>query len=78
MVISMNEFLKEQLDLQYFSDHGYTRKKCSNCGSYFWTLDPKMDQCGDQPCVPFHFIHNPLGKKQLTLSEVREIGRAHV
>jgi len=72
MVISMNEFLKEQLDLQYFHDHGYTRKKCSNCGAYFWTLNPKMDRCGDQPCVPFHFINNPLGKKQLTLSEVRE------
>lgn len=68
----MNEFLKEQLDLQYFHNHGYTRKKCSNCGAYFWTLDSSMDRCGDQPCVPFHFINDPLGKKQLTLTEVRE------
>lgn len=68
----MNEFLKEQLDLQYFHKNGYTRKKCSACGAYFWTLDPRMDLCGDQPCVPFHFIGNPIGKKQLTLRDVRE------
>lgn len=67
----MNEFLKKQLDLQYFHDHGYTRKKCSKCGAYFWTLDPSMEKCGDQPCVPFHFIGNPIGKKKLTLREVR-------
>ncbi|MBS3777682.1 MAG: alanine--tRNA ligase, partial [Candidatus Thermoplasmatota archaeon] len=68
----MNEFLKKQLDLQYFHDHGYIRKNCSKCGAYFWTLDSTMEECGDQPCVPFHFIGNPLGKKKLTLREVRD------
>jgi len=68
----MNEFLKEQLDLQYFYDHQYTRKKCLKCGAYFWTLNPSDDHCGDQPCVPFHFIGKPIGDKPLTLHDVRE------
>lgn len=68
----MNEFLKDQLDLQYFHENGYIRKQCSACGAYFWTLDSSMDRCGDQPCVPFHFINNPLGKTQLSLHDVRE------
>ncbi|MDG6219076.1 MAG: alanine--tRNA ligase-related protein, partial [Candidatus Thermoplasmatota archaeon] len=68
----MNEFLKEQLDLQYFHKQGYHRKKCLACNAYYWTLNPNMDLCGDQPCVPFHFIDNPLGEKRLTLKDVRE------
>ena len=68
----MDEFLKKELNLQYFHDHGYTRKKCASCGAYFWTLYPESTVCGDQPCVPFSFINNPLGKKTMNLSDVRE------
>ena len=68
----MNEFLKEQLDLQYFHEHGYTRKQCSQCGAFFWTLDSTAHTCGDQPCVPFNFIGNPIGSKKLSLHDVRE------
>lgn len=68
----MNEFLKEQLNLKYFHNHGYTRKQCSKCGAYFWTLDSTINLCGDQPCVPFSFIENPIGNKKLSLREVRE------
>jgi len=68
----MNDFLKSELDLQYFHDNGYIRKQCQSCGCYYWTLDINSRYCGDQPCVPFSFINNPLGKKKLTLSSVRE------
>jgi len=68
----MNEFLKRELDLHYFHEKGYVRKQCQSCGCFFWTLNPNSTLCGDQPCVPFTFIDNPLGKKQLSLSEVRE------
>jgi len=68
----MNDFLKEQLDLRYFHNHGYERKQCAKCGAFFWTLDPTMQCCGDQPCVPFYFIDNPFGKKKLSLHDVRE------
>lgn len=68
----MDEFLKTELDLQYFHDHGYQRKKCRSCGANFWTLRSDQELCGDQPCVPFSFINNPLGKKTLSLADVRE------
>jgi alanyl-tRNA synthetase len=68
----MSDFLKRECNLKYFHDNGYFRKKCKKCSDYFWTLDPKADICGDQPCVAFSFIGNPIGKKALNLSEVRE------
>jgi alanyl-tRNA synthetase len=68
----MSDFLKKECDLKYFHDNKYTRKKCKKCGDFYWTLDKNSEFCGDQPCVPFSFISNPLGKKPLNLSEVRE------
>jgi alanyl-tRNA synthetase len=68
----MSSFLQKELDLKYFHDNGYIRKKCNKCNDYYWTLDVNSDNCGDQPCVPFSFINKPLGKKTLSLSEVRE------
>ena len=68
----MESFLKEECNLRYFHDNGFHRKKCKSCGDYFWTLNPDLYFCGDQPCVKFSFIGNPLGKKPLSLPEVRE------
>ena len=69
----MDSFLKKECDLKFFHDNRFIRKKCKSCNDYFWTLDKNIDLCGDQPCVKFSFINKPLGKKPLTLSEVREI-----
>lgn len=68
----MDSFLQKECDLQFFHDNGYIRKKCSSCGAYYWTLDTNSSLCSDQPCVPFSFIGNPQGKKQMSLAEVRE------
>lgn len=68
----MDSFLKKECDLKYFHDNGYVRKKCSSCGSYYWTLDKNSKLCGDQPCVDFSFIGKTLGKKPLSLSQVRK------
>ena len=68
----MSDFLKKECDLKYFHDNGYYRKKCKKCGDYYWTLDKNSKICGDKPCVEYSFISNPLGKKPLSLSEVRE------
>jgi alanyl-tRNA synthetase len=64
--------MQQEYDLQYFHTNGYIRKRCKACGDYFWTLDSHAEYCGDQPCVKFSFIGNPLTKKPLTLAEVRE------
>ncbi len=68
----MNEFLQKELDLHYFHDNNYIRKKCEHCGCYYWTLDSDSRVCGDQPCIPFSFINKPLGRKPLSLADVRK------
>jgi alanyl-tRNA synthetase len=67
----MDSFLQKECDLNFFKKNGFTRKKCPSCNSYFWTLDKNAKLCGDRPCVEFSFIGKPIGKKQLSLSEVR-------
>ncbi|MEM4257546.1 MAG: alanine--tRNA ligase [Candidatus Thermoplasmatota archaeon] len=67
----IDALLKKECDLAFFHKNGFVRKKCSSCGSYFWTLDQTAEKCGDQPCVPFSFITKPLTRKKLSLSEVR-------
>jgi alanyl-tRNA synthetase len=68
----MDSLLKQECDLQFFHDNGYLRKKCRICGAYFWTLNGEEELCGDQPCVEFGFINNPVAKKPFSLKEVRE------
>ncbi len=68
----MDLFLQKECDLKFFHKNGFVRKKCLSCGAYFWTLDKSSKLCGDQPCVKFSFIGKPVGKKPLSLSEVRE------
>ena len=70
--LKMSDFLKKECDLKYFHDNGYYRKKCEKCGDYYWTLDKDSNICGDKPCVDYSFIGNPLGKKPMSLTEVRE------
>ncbi|HEC86756.1 MAG TPA: alanine--tRNA ligase, partial [Thermoplasmatales archaeon] len=69
----MDSKLQKEFDISFFKEHGYIRKKCKVCNSYFWTLDEKKEVCGDQPCSPFSFIGKPLTKKPFTLSEMREV-----
>jgi alanyl-tRNA synthetase len=68
----MESFLKKECDLQIFHKNNYIRKICKKCGAYFWTLDKDAEICGDKPCTSFSFIGKPFGKKQFSLSEVRE------
>lgn len=68
----MDSFLQKECNLKFFKKNGFTRKKCSSCNAYFWTLDNDKQLCGDQPCVEFSFIGKPIGKKPLSLSEVRK------
>jgi alanyl-tRNA synthetase len=42
-----------------FKREGFIRKKCENCGKFFWTLDPERKRCDDQPCSPYTFIADP-------------------
>jgi len=68
----MDSYLKKECDLKFFHNNGFIRKQCISCGAYFWTLNEDTNICGDQPCINFSFIGKPLGKKPLSLGEVRD------
>ena len=48
-----------------FKREGFVRKKCENCGRFFWTLDPERKRCDDQPCSVYSFIGDPPTSKKL-------------
>jgi len=62
---------KDEFNLPFMKERGYVRRKCKICGSYFWTLDPDAEVCGEAPCVDYTFFDNPPTKKKYTLSEMR-------
>jgi len=69
----MQETLFEkELNLEFFREKGYVRKKCSKCGEYFWTINRDAVLCGDQPCVDYTFIKNPPTPKKFGVSQMRE------
>ena len=66
MDISADEF-----KIPFFIENGFLRKKCSSCGSFFWTQDSDRDKCGDAPCGEYTFIKNSPARESLTLRETR-------
>ena len=48
--------------VELFDKLGFGRKKCSNCGGYFWSLDSRA-LCPN--CEPYAFIGNPPTSKRL-------------
>jgi alanyl-tRNA synthetase len=63
---------KEYLDITFLSENGFTRKKCPKCGKYFWTADESREICNDPPCSSYTFIGNPVFRKSMDLTEMRE------
>lgn len=62
---------EDEYALDFFKKNGFVRKKCSKCGSFFWTLNPDLDNCQDAPCVEYFFDKIPV-KKALSVREARE------
>lgn len=51
--------------------YGFSRKRCTVCGTYFWSVNPDQDRCGDSMCQGgFTFFENNPAKKKLTYIEV--------
>jgi alanyl-tRNA synthetase len=48
-----------------FKREGFIRKRCENCGKYFWTLNADRNRCDDQPCSAYTFIGDPPTAKRL-------------
>ncbi len=51
--------------VELFERKGFERRRCSNCGSFFWTLDHSRRTCAQQPCQLFDFLGNPPASKKL-------------
>ncbi len=45
--------------VKLFKEVGFERKKCSKCGSYFWTLENDRKVCPNPPCADYSFIGKP-------------------
>jgi alanyl-tRNA synthetase len=48
-----------------FKREGFVRKKCENCGRFFWTLDQARERCDEPPCSSYSFIGNPIMKRKM-------------
>src|SRR6267143_1549966 len=67
----MPEINPEEFAIPFFTQQNFTRRKCPNCGSYFWGQNPNQTTCGEAPCAPYTFIGNPPTKRRYTVPEMR-------
>lgn len=54
---------KKYYKVKLFAQMGFLRKKCTACGSFFWTLDIGRTVCPNPPCSSYEFIGKPVGRK---------------
>lgn len=62
----------DEYALEFFRNNGFTRKQCRVCGAYFWSIG-EAEHCFEAPCMEYTFLDKSPFKKQLTLSEMREL-----
>jgi alanyl-tRNA synthetase len=71
----LKRFPAEEYALPFFREQGFTRKHCPTCGEYFWTQNPKQENCGEATsdgCACYTFLKNTPTQKSHTLPEMRE------
>jgi alanyl-tRNA synthetase len=64
--------LEEAYRLDYFEEHDFVRRECSECGAQFWTRDGDRETCGEPPCEDYSFIDEPGFAEEHSLEEMRE------
>ena len=71
----LERFPVEEYAVPFFKEKGYTRKLCPKCGTYYWTLNPEQETCGEarpEGCAHYTFIGNPPTRQSYNLREMRE------
>jgi alanyl-tRNA synthetase len=71
----LERFPAEEYALPFFKEKGYVRKLCPKCGTYYWTLNPEQETCGEarpEGCANYTFIGNPPTKRSYSFREMRE------
>ncbi len=67
----MFEIDSDEFNLPFFKDQGFTRRKCTSCGSHFWSSNPDQRTCGEVPCQAYTFLDRPPTKKRYDVKEMR-------
>ena len=60
-----NRYYKVKL----FEEQGFTRKSCSKCGRFFWTLDSGRELCPDDADDTYSFIGDPPTSKRFDYTQ---------
>ena len=55
--------------VKLFSEHGFTRKSCSVCKRFFWTLDANRTSCPEHSDDTYSFIGNPPTSKRFDYTQ---------
>ena len=55
--------------MRLFEEQEFTRKACSKCGRFFWTLDAERDLCPDDGKDTYSFIGEPPTKKRFDYTQ---------
>jgi alanyl-tRNA synthetase len=65
--------------VRLFDELGFARKRCPQCGKFFWTLDTSRSTCPEPPCQHYEFLGNPPTLKRFDYVQAwREIERFFV
>ena len=48
------------IELPFFNENGFIRRKCIESGLYFWTRDESRETCGDTSRDEYSFIGKPM------------------
>ncbi len=55
--------------VRLFEEQGFSRKSCSKCGRFFWTLDSGRNLCPDDADDTYSFIGNPPTSKRFDYTQ---------
>ena len=55
--------------VKLFDEEGFSRKSCSKCGRFFWTLDPDRSMCPDDADDTYSFIGDPPTRKKFDYTQ---------
>ena len=67
------------LDLEFFADNGFHRRRCPACGHHYWAQPDERggfvhgELCGDSPCVEYSFLGAPVIPEAHDLDSMREL-----
>ena len=56
-------------NVKLFAEQGFTRKACTKCGRFFWTLNADRDLCPDDGLDTYSFIGDPPTTKRFDYTQ---------